>query len=265
MDRIVQGVNFYTPPNWIVNIKRRRKRSIILPSDIPTRPVRKNRHQHVYLPLNMPPLLPSRTALSALRHGGRSIPASTQRLYWKSFVSGTRSKGSQGKQMKQHNAVRRSPSIYSAVSGSDRDCSAAAKGSVMSDNPGSVQAEYDSPVLDGMESAYSIDLGRQERGPQASFARTAHGDRSLNATTSSMPGVHDSHRDSIGSPLPDPDQLPPPSTDGLLKPPQPSIAISSVGSDGSRETHLFKLGGDSVFAGLFKMGRRKSQSSMYVK
>jgi hypothetical protein len=207
----------------------------------------------------------ARSALSALGVGGRKASASSAR----SFVSKSAWGGSHGTQTRQPHAVPRTPFFSSAVPGSDLVSSTAPQGSTTSDRANTEQVGLcpQEPVLGPMESVYtySLPFGSQEIGPQTSFATTAYGGRSSKATTSSIPEVHGSNLDPKGSHLPGCDEIPPPSTDGSLKPPQPSIAISSVGPDGSRETHLFKLGGESVFAELFKMCRGKRQSSMYVK
>jgi hypothetical protein len=266
MDRIIQGHKFDTQLNSIVSIKRRRKRSILLLPDSPARPILKDRHHQLYLPLDMPSSLKpgiARSALSALKIGGRTASSSSAR----SFVSNSAWGGSHGTQTRRPHAVSRTPFFSSAVPGSDLDSSSAPQGSATSDHADTDQVDLGPSELGlgPMESVYSMPIGSQEIGPQASFATTLYGDRSSKATTSSIPEVHGSNLDPKVSPLPGCDELPPSFTDDSLKPPQPSIVISSVGPDGSRETHLFKLGGVPVFAELFKMCPRKSQSSMYVK
>jgi hypothetical protein len=262
MDRIIQGEKFDTPLNRIVSTKRMRKRSISLLPDIPTLPATSSHDhlQHCYSTChpNMSYSFASRAALPALRNSGKSISASTQRLSGKSLFSGTCLKGSHWTASRHGNAHPRTPFSVSSVPASDGNRSAA-QGSAMSYKGSLNQADLGPTlrVLDWADSTYGMG---ELSGPHTSFARTASAGGSSKATApliaDSLDIPQGTNLDPPKSLPPDGEETPPSSIEDPLKPPQPSIAISSVGSDGSRETHLFELGGRPVFAELFKIGRR---------
>jgi len=200
----------------------------------------------------------SRAALSALRTASTgSKPASAvsqavsaRPLYMERSHDARYFHGSPG------NAFSRTPFSVPALPtlpASDRN-SSTAQGSAISYNSKIDQADFGSPprALDWTDSTHGMD---EPFGSHTPFARTAGGAGSSKATTPSNLGVHGSNLDPICTSFPGSDQLPPSSTNDSSKPPQPSITISSVGSNGSIKSGQLKLYGERVFADLFKIGR----------
>jgi hypothetical protein len=248
MDRIIQGAKFNNPLNPIVSIKRRRKRSILLLPHIPTRPVRKNRHQHLYLPLNMPPLLPSRTALSGLRHSGRLISASTQRLSGRSLFPDTLLKGSHVTASGHGNAQPRTPFSGSSVRTPDGNPSTA-RVSAMSYKGSPSQADLGPPlpVLDWADSTH--EWGEPFQTPP-SAAPTTHRDQSSKATTPLIHDSHNTHLDSQDSVIPSSHKSRLSSTAASSKGDQSFIPTGTAVPESSEKSRGFKRHGTRIFRDL---------------
>jgi hypothetical protein len=192
--------------------------------------------------------------LSAPKIGGKSTSAFTQQLSRKSFLSGARSKAL-GTQTKRRDPVSKTPFPSSAAPGSD--CSSSgAQGSTMSYDRGPDRADRGPRPcnLDWTESPY----GKHEHvGSHTSFACAAHSGVPSQTTTLSIydsvsgPPKPNTHPQDNSPPAGD--EISPLSTEDTSKPPQSSIAISSVGSDVSKDSNGFKMHGQPVFRNLVRM------------
>lgn len=196
----------------------------------------------------MPPLLPSRTALSGLRHSGRLISASTQRLSGRSLFPGTLLKGSHVTASGHGNAQPRTPFSGSSVRTPDGNPSTA-RVSAMSYKGSPSQADLGPPlpVLDWADSTH--EWGEPLETPP-SAAPTTHRDRSSEAATPLIHDSHDTHFDSQDSVIPPSHNSPLSSTVASSKSDQSSTQTGTAVPDGSEKSRGLTWLGTPIFGEL---------------
>jgi len=212
-----------------------------------------------------------RTALSALSsvsNGCKPMSVPPYSLSAKSSLSAPRSRASHGISSRHGDANSRTPFPTSTFPASNGKSSGDRRSATSyRQNLDPTELHFSSPVLDGMESVYSMGPASRPSESHKSSARITHEGRSPEATNPSMiDSVSVQHKHDLvpqDSPLLCSDETPAPSTKNPTKPPHSSITIPSVGSDGSKDSRQIKLHGEPVFATLYKKWGR-SDPEQYV-